>query len=263
MPSTFINVSPTKIGARTAAINAIHAAKESLHLGYDFYFKVDDNTVLLFPITPGELTITVGSNNEVVNLINEGDINLLKSPALIEVEFEARFPMRKYPYSREPYDFQDYLNTFKKLKEDKQPFRFIVSRKRPNWDTNIQMALEEFELNETQDEGDDVIITFKLKQHKDYGVKILKKNDTTTSTSSKPREEMGKTKNKNVSYTVVRGDCLYLIAKKFYNDGSKWPLIYKANKSAIEADAKKHGKSSSSNGHVIYPGLKLIILTNK
>ena len=68
--------------------------------GYDFYFK-DGSDVLTFPITPSELSIKVGSNNKVVTLINEGDINILKSPALIEVEFEARFPMRKYPYSRE------------------------------------------------------------------------------------------------------------------------------------------------------------------
>ena len=61
------------------------------------------------------------------------------------------------------------------------------------------------------------------------------------------------------TYTVKSGDCLWNISKKFYGNGSDWKIIYDANKSAIESDAKKHGKNSSSNGHWIYPGLKLTI----
>jgi len=38
------------------------------------------------------------------------------------------------------------------------------------------------------------------------------------------------------SYTVVRGDCLWNIAKKdyIYNDPFKWPTIYEANKDKIK-----------------------------
>ena len=79
--------------------------------GYNFYFKIGSD-ILTFPITPGELTITVGSNNKTVTLIDEGDVNILKSPSLIEVEFEARFPMRKYPYSGTVDNFQSYYNVF-------------------------------------------------------------------------------------------------------------------------------------------------------
>ena len=241
--------------------------------GYNFYFS-DDGDVLTFPITPGELTIKVGSNNKVVTLINEGDINILKSPALTEVEFEARFPMRKYPYSRTPASFQAYFDKFKELKENKKSFRFIVTRTTPNgkrlWDTNLLMALEEMEILESADEGDDVLISFKLKQYKEYGVKTIQikaKAPTTTSTANKPRttkktvttNKKTTTKSKNQTYTVKKGDCLWNIAKKFYGSGAKWKKIYTANKSAIEKDAKKHGKKSSSNGHWIWAGLKLTI----
>ena len=220
--------------------------------GYNFYFK-DGSDVLTFPITPGELTIKVGSNNKVVTLISEGDINILKSPSLIEVEFEARFPMRKYPYSRKVSSFQTYFNKFKELKEQKKSFRFIVARTTPNgkrtWDTNLLMALEEFELVESADEGDDVLVSFKLKQYKEYGVKTVKNikikttKPKTTSTSKKARSTDNKTK----------------ASKKYYGNGAKWKTIYNANKSIIESTAKKYGKKSSSNGHWIYPGTKLTI----
>lgn len=237
-----------------------------MYNGYDFYFK-DGSDVLTFPITPAELKIKVGSNNKVITLINEGDINILKSPSLIEVEFEARFPMRNYPYSRNPSQFQSYFDKFKELKEEKKPFRFIVVRstiggKTGTWDTNLYMALEDFEILENADEGDDVLISFKLKQYKDYGVKTLKTESassttTSTSTTSRPTDSAGTDTNK--SYTIKSGDTLYALAKSAYGDGSLWTKIYEANKTAIEEDAKKHGDASSSNGHLIHPGLQITI----
>lgn len=231
--------------------------------GYNFYFA-DGSDVLTFPITPGELDIKIGSNNKVITLINEGDINVLKSPSLTEIEFEARFPMRKYPYSRNVSKFETYFDKFQELKEDKKSFRFVVARMTPSgkrlWDTNILVALEDFSINENADEGDDVLITFQLKQYKEYGVKVLPKSKvkTSTSTSKKPRPK-GNNAPKSETYTVKSGDCLWNIAKKYYGNGAKYTVIYNANKTAIENDAKKHGKNSSKSGHWIWPGLKLTI----
>lgn len=235
--------------------------------GYDFYFKVDDD-VLTFPITPSELSIKVGSNNEVVNLINEGDINILKSPSLTEVEFEARFPMRQYPYARAFTEFQTYFDTFKELKENKKSFRFIVARTTPHnkrtWDTNLLMAIEDMELTENAEEGDDVLITFKLKQFKPYSVKILKRKGEVTgyilgtlsgaSTPSPGVKESTKTR-----HVVQEGETLWTIAKQYYGDETKYTLIYEANKSTIENMARKNNKASSSNGWWVYPGTKLVI----
>ncbi|MCD7819924.1 MAG: LysM peptidoglycan-binding domain-containing protein, partial [Lachnospiraceae bacterium] len=61
------------------------------------------------------------------------------------------------------------------------------------------------------------------------------------------------------SYTVQSGDCLWNIAKMFYNNGSDYTIIYDANASLIESTAQEHGLSSSSNGHWIYPGTVLTI----
>ena len=48
-------------------------------------------------------------------------------------------------------------------------------------------------------------------------------------------------------YVVVKGDTLSKIAREFYGDAAKYPLIFNANRSVLEYPDK------------IYPGLSLII----
>ena len=52
------------------------------------------------------------------------------------------------------------------------------------------------------------------------------------------------------AYTVVSGDNLWKIARRFYGgNGSDWKKIYDANAAVIEETAKKYRKPSSDNGH--------------
>ena len=56
------------------------------------------------------------------------------------------------------------------------------------------------------------------------------------------------------THTVVSGDTLWGISKQSYGAGAQYTKIYGANSGIIESSAKKHGRSSSGNGHWIYPG---------
>jgi len=49
------------------------------------------------------------------------------------------------------------------------------------------------------------------------------------------------------TYVVVKGDCLWNIAKRFYGTGASWPRIYDANRKLIK------------DPHWIYPGQKFSI----
>ena len=253
-------------------------------VGFDFYFydQTEETQLIVFPITPPKLKVTVGSKNEVVDLINEGEINILKTPSLIDIEFEARFPMRQYPFSRDVLTYSEYFDVFRTLKNDGIPFRFIMIHgtkygnrklKEPTYvrkyqefkesyddfNYNVLVAIEDMEITEDADNGDDVLINFKLRQYKPYGTRYLNLKDgtITTSTSTTWREVLKSSGQQE--YTVKEGDTLSLISKNFYGDAQKWTVIYDANKTTIENAAKKYGRQSSSNGHWIYPGTKLII----
>ncbi len=229
--------------------------------GYDLYFSYKDRTVTL-PITPSEINMTIGSNNKTLSLIDEGEINLLKSPKLREVSFEALFPAQKYPFARDSLNFQEYWEFFKKLKNERSRFRFIVARKSNiRLGINLLVSLEELASEENAEKyGEDILLSFKLKEAKEYGVRVLETGEPeTTSTSEANREDFNRPDNASQTYIVREGDCLWTIAQKFYANGSDYPIIYEANQDKIEKDAKRRGKESSSYGHWIYPGLELRI----
>lgn len=80
-------------------------------------------------------------------------------------------------------------------------------------------------------------------------VATVQSGDTTKKASDS--SAMGK------SYTVVSGDTLWKISTDFLGSGANYMQIYHANSGVIESEAKAHGKSSSGNGHWIYPGMTL------
>lgn len=67
-------------------------------------------------------------------------------------------------------------------------------------------------------------------------------------TAMQPSNTVGADTGGTRTYTVKKGDCLWTIAKKFYNSGDQWKKIYEANRSVI-----------GSNPNLIYEGQVLII----
>ena len=91
-------------------------------------------------------------------------------------------------------------------------------------------------------------------------LKISKTSSGTKTTAAKTTPRSTATKDTTRRYTVVKGDTLWGIAKKYYGNGNQWQKIYNANKNVIEDTAKKYrGGKGSDNGHWIYPGEVFVI----
>lgn len=73
------------------------------------------------------------------------------------------------------------------------------------------------------------------------------------------KKNTSSSKKETIMYKVKKGDTLWALAKKYLGKGTLYTEIYSKNKSIIESTAKKHRKSSSENGHWIYPGTVLKI----
>lgn len=212
----------------------------------------------LLPVAPQKLQLKIKGANKTYTLINDGEINVLKTPGLTDIEFDALLPNVKYPFAVYKNGFtraKSFLEVLKNYKQDKETFQLIVTRTLPNgkmlFDTNMKVSLESYTIKEdAKNYGMDVMVTVKLKQYRDYATKTC----NIKFASSKPkivpqpvRAAENPPKPANQTYTVVRGDCLWNIAKKYYGNGSKYTVIYNANRDKIK------------NPNLIYPGQVLTI----
>jgi len=249
-----------------------------------YHFFIGD---LEMPYAPSKLKVTIGSNNQTVDLINGNQINILKNPKLTGIEFDVELPRgRQYAFANKLISSKTYTEYFEKLMLNKSPTKLVITRPNPFLkgstgiggtikdfeSTVLTVSLEGYTLEESAENAYDIKVSLKFKEYISYGTvkkKIINTTSTTGSQSGKTNtssnkvtvETATKPVSQNKSYTVKSGDNLWNIARKFYGTGTKWKTIYNANKTIIEETAQKYGKRSSSNGHWIYPGTKLTIPT--
>ena len=200
-------------------------------MAYHFYL---DGVEL--PVTPGALQLKINNNNKTITLIDDGEVNILKTTGLSEYSFDALLPSFNYPFNNlNTQQPQYYLNKLEKLKTSMKPFTFSVSRVKPNGEymfgTSKLVSLEDYTVNEDADKyGFDIMVSIKLKQYREYktntfdikklddGSKVAVKNNSRFSLRDTP-----------LTYTVKQGDTLWAIAKKCLNDGSKYKELAKLN----------------------------------
>lgn len=222
--------------------------------GYDVYLKN-----CLLPITPDKIEIKINNNNKTVNLITEGEINILKKAGLTDIEFECEIPQVKYPFAVYKSGFKSaeyFMSIFEELKISQEPFQFIVCRKLPTGkkllSTNIKVSIEDYKITEDAKNGFDFTVKINLKQWKDYGTKtvniIAAESKPKASTQAPRAATNSPAPTASKTYTVVKGDALWNIAKKFYGSGARYPTIYNANQGVVGGNPNK-----------IYPGQVLTI----
>lgn len=210
-------------------------------MAYEFFMDG-----VLLPVTPSKLQLKIGNANKTYTLINDGEINVLKSPKLTDISFDVLLPSVKYAFTTyENNIFQspvNFLDLFERLKTTKEPFQFIVNRTYPNgtmfFDTNMKVSLEDYNIKEDAKDGFDIVVSISLKQYRDYSTKKYKVK----------KKKLKKKKNRSskkvklpTTYTTKKGDTLWKLAKRFYGDGSKYKIIQNKNKKKIQ-NANKIGR---------------------
>lgn len=241
-----------------------------------YHFFVGD---LELPFAPSKLKLTIGSKNQTVDLINGNEINILKNPKLTEIEFDCELPRgRQYAFANRLVSSKTYTDYFEKLMLSGTPTKLVITRPSPFLkgatgiggtskdfeSTVLNVSLEGYTLEEDAENAYDIKVSLKFKEYVSYGTvkkKVVSPDDDKgdPTTPNVPVETPTKPLPKSESYTVKSGDTLWAIARKFYGTGTKWKVIYDANKKVIEDTAKKNGRKSSSTGYYIYPKTVLTI----
>jgi len=221
---------------------------------YAIFFDID-NTTYRLPVNPEELEVTTTQAIEKYEILKLGQIAVPTHMELKEYSFETELPHEKLHYVETPNEFkepQEYLNKFEEWRERLVPIRFLAGKtvddKTVVGDAiNTLVLIESLSIKERAGEEWDKYVSLKLVEYREYSEMECPPEVDEETGKTKTKKKNEKNPKSSGYYVVKSGDSLWGIAKKFYNDGSKYIKIYNANKKII------------SNPSLIYAGQKLVI----
>lgn len=196
-----------------------------------YYFFLGE---MMLPVPPAKMTTKIKNRNKTINLINDGEVNLVKTAGLTEISFDIRLPGDSRPYANynnslkssalsylgkrlfgKDYSYKPpsyFLPKIKKLKTSREPFDLVVLRMSPSYtvlfDTCMTVTLESYSITEDAREGFDLTIPVTLKQYVDYGTKEVEvtTDENGNKTVTIKQERKAKTLDALRHGRIVRGD---------------------------------------------------------
>lgn len=190
------------------------------------------NQELAMPVMPAEFAVEEGRQVESLNMTDAGQVNLPGLQALFNERLQFLLPVsaRTYTaggYAGDPYAVVETLTTWSL---DGDVLRMIVT----GTPVNVPVLLGPVRHGQ-QDGTGDVYVTLTLRQYRELTAETTEITGTGNLGRSTVRETQAET-----AYTVVKGDTMWGIARKYYGDGT---LAYKlASYNGIK------------NANLIYPG---------
>lgn len=204
------------------------------------------------PILPEEIMVSHGEGTFVTyDILNKGEVAEPTGVGLTVISWKSEFPgiyrTDTSMFRGKRQSPQAFIQIIKSWKKNGTPLNLLVT----GYPINLDVYVKDYTENISGAFGD---VPYEIKFIEKKDITINKTTVKTTTTASTKR-----TATKTSKYTIKSGDTLWGISQKFYGTGTKWELIYNANKTIIEQTAKKYGKSSSNHGNWIWPGVTLTI----
>lgn len=208
------------------------------------FFDQTNGDRLTMPVTPQEYWIDHGVGSEVVRLTELGDINLLGKRYMMTITLDVMFPAQRYPFMLQAgkTDPWIYVQILERWCDNNTLLRMMI----PGTNVNTTAKIAAIKLGE-KDGTNDVYATLTIKQ-----VRVLQPSTTAASsdTGNQSRAEepqqaaaSGGTdaaSGKEQQYTVVSGDTLSAICRKFYGNANLYNQVASYN--------------GIANPHLIFPG---------
>lgn len=207
----------------------------------EIYLGTDDDKIR-FPVVPPSIGVNRSNNIDAESVIKLGEVPIFNGTSLKTIEFTSFFPNQEYSFCdytgfMKPYEFSEKIQ---KWMYEGKPLRVIVT----DSPTNMQCLIQQFDTVE-QDGTRDLYFTLNLLEYRPIEVPSLSGSNTSsnsnnTQNTSRPNEASNNSSSSQKTHKVVKGDCLYDIAKKYYGNGNLYPKIKEANKSKYPSLSKSN-----------------------
>lgn len=196
---------------------------------------------LRLPVLPETVAVKNGSKNDTINISGLGEVLIKQDRAALSFSFSSFFPSGYFAgVAYGPPNPYDCIEKIIAWKNSKNPIKFIVT----SMNINLFCEIEQFDYEEKGGDVGTIYYSISLKEYQEVKIRQIDVSPA-TQVAQIPADTGQRTDNgQNAkTYTVVKGDCLWNIAKKFYGKGALYTKIYEANKGVIGGNPDK-----------IYPG---------
>lgn len=216
--------------------------------------KADSNTRFRFPSLPETVKVKNTTNYQSYDIIGKGNIKIPKGMDSGNLSWSHVFFGQQATNNYFPGQWikpDECIKIIQDWQQNGTVLNLMVTETAINKDVTIS----KFDYNPVGAVGDyEYSITFEeYKELQAYTTDELQIATFVKKVVTRPAPQPTK------QHTIVYGDTLWGLARRYYGNGVQWKKIYNANKDAIEADARKHGRSNSNGGNWIWPGLVLNI----
>jgi hypothetical protein len=192
------------------------------------------------PVTPASIEISEGGNSKTYDVAALGEINVIKSPKLSEINFESEFPGTDYPYCvTTPKDPFYYVELINKWRATKRPIRFVFTG--TAFDINMAASIESFDWKEVAGEQGDIQYSMKLKKYVFYAAKrvvVTQASGSAPAVVQQGQPARPTDKQPPKTYKLAPGDNLWTVSKKAFGTDAYVNEIQKLN-GITDAQLKK------------------------
>lgn len=207
---------------------------------YKMYLDINDGEEgFILPVLPEKIQIDEGGDNKSYNIVNLGEVNVINLPKLTKVSFESYFPLNRGPYvsSEKLFAPNIYINKIQEWRKKCYKVRFIFTGStldsvfNASTEINNLFSIENFKYEERGGEVGDIYYTLELKKYKNYAAKKvdIKKDVRETAATISQADTRESNPPQPKIYTVIEGDTLWHIAKRFLGDGNRYGEIADLN----------------------------------
>lgn len=204
---------------------------------------VKNGEALTLPVTPAGYEWNDGINVNTINISQAGDRNMPGGRTMCSGAVTGLLPAQRYEFCEpdavaEPQYYLDRLSAWCTAKE---PVRFIVTG-----ELNKLVYLEKI-ARTVQDATGDVYVTVSMREYEALEAVSVSNLDTGGNAGTGNGTQTAEHSGQGQSYTIVKGDTLSAICRRYYGKGTA---------AYYNALAKYN---NIKNPHLIYPGHTITI----
>ena len=212
-----------------------------------FYFT-GNGEIFTLPINPSEVKIERKGQNKEKEVLNLGEINILRTPGLRSLKISSYFPQQEsiLPNNLNIYNIlkavalwekerktpESYVEFFSKLQADKKPLKLVITA----IGFSMMMAVEKFTFTRKAGEHNDIYFELSLKEWVRYGAtKVTVERDANGKVTRIKKTELTNTDAElgfvkiPSKYEVSSGEKIWEIARSLTGDGTNYKGILSSN----------------------------------